>query len=334
MKNINNNIRIVIPAFNAGNTIIRCLDAVLESLSFTNSWEIIIVDNGQNPDFKILLKDYSVKILKRDNIHSAAFARNEGALGFDNGILIFIDSDVICQKNCIKELIEPVQIGFCNASIGNYSKNITGLSFTQKYKQLYINKIYDKDNSNIKNDFWTAICSVDAEVFHNLNGFNSNFKGANGEDQEFGIRLTRNGYQVKSVITANGQHLNPYGLFKIIQNDFKKGFTAIQNSFVNKVPISDNRHAQTTDILAVFFSVAFIVLVVFGTMNFSILQFSIFIFILWFISRISLLYNFLKLGGFFFFIRAVFLAYILDLIRFLTVFVYSLKHIFLKINNK
>ncbi len=176
MTELKKEIRIVIPAFNACNTIQKSIEAILEAIDFHESWEIVVVDNGQNPDLVHLLVDYPVTILKRDKYHSAAYARNEGAKGFSNGKLIFIDSDVICERDCIKNLIKPLHSNLCNATIGNYSKNIKGLSFSQKYKQLYINHIYDREDSNIKNDFWTAICSVDAKVFNKLNGFNTNFK--------------------------------------------------------------------------------------------------------------------------------------------------------------
>jgi glycosyltransferase involved in cell wall biosynthesis len=322
-------IRIVIPAFNASSTIQKCLDGVLGSISFFESWEIIIVDNGQNPDLLKLLKDYPVSVIKQDKHQSAAFARNEGAKGFLNGILIFIDSDVVCEKDCIENLIKPIQNNLCDATIGNYSKNLKGLSFTQKYKQLYINHIYSRENKLIKNDFWTAICSVNAHVFNKLNGLNTNFKGANGEDQEFGIRLTKNGYNVLFVKNANGQHLNPYGVLNIFRNDFKKGVTAVKNSLENKVPFSDNRHSKMSDILAVIFAVLTIITLFFSLINSDLVFYSIMFFILWFTCRIFLNITFYKNGGLIFCIRALLLMFSLDLIRFICVII-GFKNNFLK----
>lgn len=330
MTELQKEMRIVIPAFNACNTIQNCIKSVLDAVNFHKSWEILIVDNGQNPDLFQLLKNYPVAILKRDKNQSAAYARNEGAQGFLNGILVFIDSDVICERDCIKNLIEPLQTGRCNATIGNYSKNIKGLSFSQTYKQLYINHIYGREGSHIQNDFWTAICSVDSKVFTELSGFNTNFKGANGEDQEFGIRLTKNGYSVLSVKNANGQHLNPYGVLNIIRNDFKKGLTAVKNSLENKVPFTDNRHSKIRDILSVFFAVAAITFLTFTLINSDLIFGFIATFLLWFICRISLSNTFFKSGGLFFFIRALILMFCLDLIRFTCVVVGFVKNKLLK----
>ncbi len=307
-------VRIVIPAYNAQHTIVACVEAIKDAILFTNSWEIVIVDNGENYDLPGLLKKYPVKILRRHEASSAAYARNEGAKGFNSGLLVFIDSDVICENICIKQLIKPIKEGLCHATIGNYSKNLNGLTFSQKYKQLYLNHTYDRGGT-IRNDFWTAISSVDAEVFHKLNGFNSNFKGASGEDQEFGIRLTKNDFFVLPVKEAYGQHRNPYGVFNIIKNDFKKGVTAIQNSLDNEIPLSDNRHSKRTDILAVLFSSLTVFFLFISWFYTVLLEPTLIFFSLWFISRIKLSIAFFKNEGVSFFVRAITLMFILDLVR-------------------
>lgn len=334
MTELQKDLRIVIPAHKALDTIQHCVCAVLEAITFHKSWEILIVDNGQNPNLVKILKDYPVTVLKKDKNQSAAYARNEGAKGFLNGILVFIDSDVVCEKDCIENLIKPVHNNLCDATIGNYSKNIKGLSFSQKYKQLYINHIYSRDGSKIKNDFWTAICSVDAKVFNKLSGFNTNFKGANGEDQEFGIRLTKNGYNVLSVRNANGQHLNPYGILNIVRNDFRKGLTAVNNSLVNKVPFSDNRHSKTRDILSVFFAVTTSIFLIISLLNSDFLIGSITTFLLWFICRISLNITFFKSGGVIFSIGALLLMFCLDLIRCACVIIGFVKNKLLIVSTK
>lgn len=333
MTDTKDKIRIVIPAFKASDTIQKCVKAVLEAIAFHTYWEILVVDNGQNPNLAELLTGYPVIVLKRDENQSAAYARNEGAKDFLNGILIFIDSDVICEKDCIQNLIKPLQDNLCDATIGNYSKNTKGLNFSQKYKQLYINHIYSREGSSIRNDYWTAICSVDAKVFNKVGGFNTNFKGANGEDQEFGIRLTKNGYHVLSVHNANGQHLNPYGVLNIIKNDFKKGLTAVKNSLENSVPFSDNRHSKKRDILAVFFAVFTIGLLILSYIKLDLLLGSIVSFLSWLISRMSLSFAFFKSGGPFFFMKALILMFCLDLVRFTCVIIGYVKYKLLRVST-
>ncbi|MBK7666570.1 MAG: glycosyltransferase family 2 protein [Sphingobacteriaceae bacterium] len=210
-------IRIVVPVYNSSNTICDCVDAILKAIAFCKSWELVVVDNEENSNLEILLKNYPIALIKRTDSKSAAYARNEGAKGFSNGILVFIDSDVIVETPCIERLVQPIISKSCDATIGNYSSNLNNLSFAQKYKQLYIRHIYDRNSNGIRNDFWTAIAAVDAVAFSKLNGFDIKFKGANGEDQEFGIRLTKNNFKVLAVKSANGQHRNPYSVSGIIK---------------------------------------------------------------------------------------------------------------------
>ena len=312
-------IRIVIPAYNSGATIRKCVTAILASVDLPHPPEIVVVDNGKNSEIENLLREFPITLIKRQKSQGAAYARNEGAKDFLNGILVFIDSDVICEKKCIKELIAPLQQHLCDATIGNYSQNIEGLSFSQSYKQLYINHIYGRKGLSIKNDYWTAICAVDAQVFHKLNGFNTNYKKSNGEDQEFGFRLTKNGYHVMPVNHANGQHHNSYGILNIFKNDYKKGHIAVVNSLENQISLSDNRHSKKQDIIAVLFANLAFISLLFIPIHFSfIISYGLF-FSLWFMFRFSLSKVFFKYGGVLFFMKAIFFMYCLDLIRCLCV---------------
>ncbi len=310
----------MVPAYNCEHTIRPCIDALLESLrAIENPWELIIVNNGRNEGLANLLDGYDLNIISRTAYASAAYARNEGTSGFDEGVIVFVDSDVVCEKMCVARLIAPVLKGSCAATIGNYTTNVEGLSFAQQYKQLYIHHVYARENQAIKNDFWTAISAIDARVFHQIGGFDKRFKGANGEDQELGIRLTRAGYEVKSVPSANGQHLHGYTIWGIIKNDYYKGLTALKNSINNQVPLSDNRHAKGKDILAVALAVFMVSCLALSLFNVVFLWISLFLLVLWFYQRIKLHVVLLKSGGLIFWLKSLGLIIVLDWVRFIAV---------------
>lgn len=326
MQNDKHLIRIVIPAYNADRTIRACIDAISNAMYRYQSTEIIVVDNGLNQDIAELVNDYPVQLIKRTNHSSAAYARNAGAEKFSDGILVFIDSDVIIEKECLNRLIQPIIEESKTATIGNYSQDVKGLNFAQRYKQLYIHHVYNQRNSAIKNDFWTAISAIDAATFHQLNGFDSSFKGANGEDQEFGIRLTKNNYSVVSVTNAYGQHINPYTVGKLIRNDFRKGVTALSNSIKNHVPLKDNRHAKPRSIYAVFFAVFFLLTSCLAFLNLQLLYFAFLFLLGWMSFRFNLMRIYLQSKNLIFILNAILLTYILDLVRFASVvygFIYT-----------
>jgi cellulose synthase/poly-beta-1,6-N-acetylglucosamine synthase-like glycosyltransferase len=319
-------LRIIIPAYGTNHTLAECIQAVLEATTYSVNCEIFLIDNGSKCDIKNLAKQYPVTILERKNIASAAYARNEGARGFTRGTLVFIDSDVVCETSCIRQLVAPIESGSCDAAMGNYSTNTDGLTFAQKYKQLYVHDVYNRKNNVLTNYFWTAISAVDAEVFNNVGGFDTNFRGATGEDQEFGIRLTKQNYRVHVVPAARGQHRHVYTIAGIISNDFKKGISAITNSLGNRVPICHNRHADKASIAAVFLSVFSVAITLLAFFLPHLLYITIASLVAWLLCRKRLCACFLKNASVMFCLRSIVLMFVLDLVRCSCVIVGLLKN--------
>lgn len=311
-------IRIIIPVFRSQGFLPRCLSALPAALGIlpAEQVECVVVDNGFNPNLAQELSNFEVKCLSAQDFHSAAYARNCGAAGFVDGILVFIDHDVICEPGCIERLVVPIIVGQADGCIGNYSTSTQGLAFGQTYKQLYIHHIYSRKDGLARNDFWTAISAVAARVFHHLQGFDTRFMGANGEDQEFGIRLTQQGYKVLTVGSAMGQHLNPYTAWGIIKNDYKKGVRAVCNSLENAVPLSDNRHASNHDKIAVLSSVFFVFFLILMPFMIVALWSALLFALAWLACRRQLLGVYFKAQSLTFFFASLGLMLVLDWVRF------------------
>jgi len=242
--------RIVIPAFKASRTIRSVVEAVLQSQDAPH-FEIVVVDDGGNDDLPKTLFGAPVEIVCTGGSGSAAVARNRGSLGFGGRFLVFIDADVVVDSLCLKRLLQPLQDGQAEATVGNYSKDVVGMSFASRYKQLYISRIYQRQSGYLRNDFWTAVSAMDAAVFNQLNGFDTHFRGAAGEDEELGIRLTRTGSRIQAVPEALGHHRNSLSVPNLLRNDWRKGRIAMDNYLHRDKSISDNRHATRRDMLAV-----------------------------------------------------------------------------------
>lgn len=318
MKTTNYQLRIVVPVYNAKSSFTECIKSIISSLQELSNWNVIIVDNGKNHGLEEELKEYPVEIIVRDKLPSAAYARNEGAANFEQGILLFFDSDVILEKKCVRTLIQPILEDKCDATFGSYSKDVSTLSYAQKFKQLYVNYVYSRDDSLVKNFYWTAICAIKAEIFHKVKGFDIGFKGANSEDQEIGIRLSREGYKILPVLRANGVHKHSYTVKSIFVNDLKKGITSMKNIQRNNIPITDNRHASKTDIAAVFFATLTVVIILSSVISFPLILLSLLPLFIWGIFRYKLLSTFAQ-QGFLFCIKSGLLLFSLELVRTLCV---------------
>ncbi len=243
-------VRVVIPAFGVTSAIRAVVEAVLQSRNCP-PLQVVVVDDGRNCDLHKVLFGTGVEIVFTGGSGSAAVARNRGAQGFGGTFLVFVDADVVVDPLCIAKLLKPLQDGRAEATMGNYSKDVQGMSFAAGYKQLYISRIYERRSGYVKNDFWSAMAAMDNHVFQCLSGFDPSFSGACGEDGELGGRMTRHGYSILAVPDAIGHHRKPLSVPQLLQNDWRKGLIAIRNYFRCNGSIGDNRHATRRDVAAV-----------------------------------------------------------------------------------
>jgi GT2 family glycosyltransferase len=310
---------VVIPAFNVGDCVREVVEAVIRSQN-CGPLQVVVVDDGNNSGLEKVLAGTGAEIVSTGGCGSAAMARNRGALGFTGKFLVFIDSDVLVDAHCIARLLEPLRNGEAEASMGNYSKDVAGMSFASRYKQLYISRIYDRRSGYVQNDFWSAMAAMDTAVFRQLNGFDPSFVGACGEDGELGGRLTRSGYRILPVPGALGNHRKPLSVPQLLRNDWRKGMIAIHNYFRCDGSLGDNRHATKRDILAVALAAAAFPIsglaFVFSALSGSVAACTLAIGYV--VARADVLRVFASQGAFFV-ARACGVMFMLDLIRLLCV---------------
>lgn len=237
---------VIIPARSSDGTLHGCLSA-LSASRIEHLFEIILVHDGRGSDHPGL----GVRQLHSPVSNSAAAARNHGAAGLNDGILVFIDADVMVDRQSISDLVEPILSGAAEATVGNYSLDVRGLNFIQSYKQIHIATVYGRRNGYLKSEFWTALGAVRADLFHRIGGFAPSFRGACGEDTELGGRMTEAGFRILAVPTATGKHLHRFTLRKLVLNDLRKGTQTALTILRHRNKLSDNRHSAPPEILAV-----------------------------------------------------------------------------------
>jgi cellulose synthase/poly-beta-1,6-N-acetylglucosamine synthase-like glycosyltransferase len=224
--------------------------------------ESVVVDDGGNGDLESLLAGLPVRLVHTGGAGSAGIARNRGALEYGGDVLVFVDADVEVQDGAIGRLVAPIASGAADATVGNYSTDISGMGFAQAYKQLYLSRVYSRRAGYIRNHFWTALGAIRASTFKALGGFAPRFKGACDEDTELGQRLTLCGGRILAVPQARARNLKPYSLAGLVRNDLRKGMSTIRLFLGDNVALTDNRHASRRDILAVILAGVFVLFLV------------------------------------------------------------------------
>lgn len=105
-------ISVVIPVYNSGKYLKRCLDSVLASLGKIDG-EILVIDNNSTDDSADIIKKYAKQHPQVQALScitaGAAAARNYGARHAQGKYLWFIDSDDTITKDAISKLLKTAK---------------------------------------------------------------------------------------------------------------------------------------------------------------------------------------------------------------------------------
>ncbi|MBA2871226.1 glycosyltransferase involved in cell wall biosynthesis [Anoxybacillus calidus] len=189
-------VSIVIPVYNAEQTIGMTLDKLLEQNYDKHYYEVILVDDGSKDQSISIIKDYvkkysNIKLYVNSKNQGRSKTRNKGILYACNELLLFLDSDCIPKtKNFIKSHVE----------FHNKRKNSIGIGsvYFPETSQNPFDKFRD-NRENIRNrrvnhanlDFvflTTANMSISKKNMLDLGGFDEEFKYWGAEDIELGYR--------------------------------------------------------------------------------------------------------------------------------------------------
>ena len=102
----------IVPNYNGGPYIKRCLDSLLKQEYKLN--EILIIDDCSNDDSVEIIEEYVkknkiIKFIKNKENKGVSYSRNKGIEMCQSEYIIFCDSDDWYEKNATKELIEHLE---------------------------------------------------------------------------------------------------------------------------------------------------------------------------------------------------------------------------------
>lgn len=239
---MNKEISIIIPAYNAGKTIVKCLESIyaaihmVKSSDNTKECEVIVVDDCSTDNTVERIKDYPSKAIGFDKHLGVSIARNEGAKQCSGGIIIFLDSDVILMEDGLKKMTESFE-RYPDADViqGVYTKDTTFQNPSALSRNYY--KYYQ--TSKITGDYVSGINSccfaIKKKVFESVEGFDPSWEGV--EDVELGLRLVKDGYKILLNKSFRVKHNKYYGFTGLLKADYKKVYAKMKlllNTYFHK----------------------------------------------------------------------------------------------------
>jgi len=237
-------ISVVIPVYNARNTIIDCLRSVAGQKA--KPLEIIVVDNGSTDGSWELLGEFSQAakrvpiVLCRERKRGAASARNRGISLARGEMVAFTDADCVADI----DWLQNINNSFNRNSVRAVAGNIFGYQphkVVEKFQSLYTlrglgsEKVFSRFTLT-EGGFSTANLAVGKEVLRAVGGFNESLLV--GEDHDLCARIYKKGFRIKYTPLAKVYHKHrdsvkkmlsqSYGFAKAHPEHMKKHFLKVQ----------------------------------------------------------------------------------------------------------
>lgn len=203
---------IVIPIYNSEATLPLVLTAIFNS-KLSQKSEVVLVDDGSKSLTKIKkiiprFPKNKIRLLKQKHL-GPAVARNLGVKKAKGNLIIFLDSDVIVEPDCLSRIVNHFKKDINLAALnGVYSKKPAKPSFFTWYFSLFKYYQWVKSSQKDYTGFSTRLAAIKKDIFLNLGGFNARYQDALVEDYEFGYRLRKQNKVILD-IKATGAHFHP-----------------------------------------------------------------------------------------------------------------------------
>lgn len=194
----------------------RCLEGFAAAPPGT---EIIIAADGAVDDCRPLAEAWGARVVTVEGPSGPAVARNRAAETASGDVLVFVDSDVVLDRDSLtglsKVLSERPDVA---AVFGAYDEEPAASNFASQYKNLahsYIHQV----SSSVSQTFWAGFGAVRARAFASVGGFDERFRRPSVEDIDLGYRLTAAGHLVLLDNKLRACHLKRWTVGSMIRSD-------------------------------------------------------------------------------------------------------------------
>ena len=306
-------VSIVIPIHNSAKTIKQCLISIFKTSQKLKSkncleFEVIVVDDGSTDNSVEIVKNYPVTLLKQKKEGPAA-ARNLGAKHSKYDTLLFLDSDVILMDDTFQEIIKSFSNDKVDAVCGRYYKESLNRGFTQHYKAL-IDNYFFRNYIEGYEKFDARIAAIKKDVFFKAGLFNTQYKNADCENEEFGYRISKN---FNIVLNPKIQVMHHFPGFKrLARNYYRRAYMWLHLFIIRK---KFDSSLTTFDLAISTASVPFIVsFTIFGSITPTFFYIALSFFACFIIPYLGFYLFVLKEKGFLLTLFAVLMNFVLSII--------------------
>ncbi|MBN2367580.1 glycosyltransferase family 2 protein, partial [Candidatus Woesearchaeota archaeon] len=191
-------VSLYIPTCNSGQYIRKCLDSVFgQETKFS---EVIIIDEDSTDDTSKIASGYPVRIVKTEKESGLAHARNIGLKQSKHELVASIDSDVVLDKNWLKNMLAFSEDKTISGVGGKLVENQK--DFCSRWRRAHMKQ--DWGDKQVRNPrfLFGSNCIFRKKAIIDAGGYDDKYK-TNYEDVDISRRLLDKGrcliYNPKSV---------------------------------------------------------------------------------------------------------------------------------------
>ena len=210
-----NSVTVIVPAWNAEHDIGACIQGILNGGFQLH--EVIVVDDGSTDKTRQVALGCGVRVIENGGPHGPANSRNLGVSRAADGVIVFIDADVVIKDGARARILEHLRGDHSvNAVFGSYDDQPYALTPVSRYRNLLHHYVHQTSKADAET-FWTGYGAVHKEVFDDVGGLDPKWEDI--EDVEFGTRLCAAGYRIRLDPTLTAQHRKVWTLRSMIRTD-------------------------------------------------------------------------------------------------------------------
>jgi cellulose synthase/poly-beta-1,6-N-acetylglucosamine synthase-like glycosyltransferase len=197
-------ISVIVPAYNAAQTLDACLAALGAQTVGADAYEVIVVDDGSTDRTAAVARAHGVCLIQQANAGPAA-ARNRGAQAARGEILLFTDADCAPAPDWVERMAAPFADPAVMGAKGVYRTRQR--SPVARMVQVEYESRYARMAGRQQIDFVdTYAAAYRRGVFVESGGFDTVYRTASVEDQELSFRLAGRGHRLVYVPQAIVYH--------------------------------------------------------------------------------------------------------------------------------
>ena len=213
---------VVVPAYNAQETLGECLKAIQSQTLSREMYEVIVIDDGSTDRTGEVARQHGARVFRQPHQGPAA-ARNLGLKGAKGAVVLFTDADCAPAPDWVEKMLTPFSEDGIVGVKGAYKTRQRSL--VARFAQIEYETKYDRMRKQRYIDFVDG-CSAAyvTEIVRDCGGFDTIFPTSASEDVDLSFRLAKRGHKMQFAPEAIVFHLHPHSLGAYLRRKFKIGY--------------------------------------------------------------------------------------------------------------